>query len=88
MEAGSKTALSSRTVAPAVADLRVGAAHDAGQGHRALAVPDEQVAARKQAFLAVEGGQAHAVLSQTHADAVAAQQIAVEGVQGLATTPS
>lgn len=48
----------------AVVNFRVGAAHDPGQGHWPLVVPNEQIFAGQGPILTVEGGQGHAVLGQ------------------------
>ena len=59
-------------------------AHDARERHAALAVADEEVVGVQAELLFVEGDDALALLGAAHDDLAAAQEIAVEGVHGLA----
>ena len=68
----------------AQADLRRRPAQDAGQGHRALGVGDDEMMRLQGARDAVEGGDFLARLGGPHHDALLGQGVEVEGVRGVA----
>ena len=68
-----------------LSDLRIGAAHDAGDGDRGAGIgDDEDPVVRQSADLAVEGAQGLAGATAPHDDATPVQPLQVEGVEWLA----
>ncbi len=80
MEVG---ALEEHVLRPGV-DLALGAAHHAGERHRASAIGDHEVRGLERPLLPVEGEQPLAGARRAHAHAAAPQPIEIEGVERLA----
>ena len=82
--AGTEHGAFQEDVGAGIVDLGGLATHDTGQGHGAFGVADAEVTGIEGAFLAVQGDDLLALGGGADDDAVAAQLVQVEGMQGLA----